>query len=88
MGLEDVEARCHGALAERAGDLDARAKEARAAHKLVPGEVETVYALYSVAIDAYNADRVDLARELATLARPNAGALAGQLDIILKGTVE
>lgn len=88
MGLEDVEARCHGALAERAGDLDARAKEARAAHKLVPGEIETVYALYSVAIDAYNAERVDLARELATLARPNAGALAGQLDIILKGTVE
>ncbi len=86
MGLGDVEARCHGALAEIEGDLDARAREARAAHKLMPGDAETVYALYSVAIDAYNADRADLARELATLARANAGALAAQLDIILKGT--
>ncbi len=86
MGIADVEARCHGALAERAGDLDARAKEARAAEKLMPADTGTVYALYSVAVDAYNADRSDLAHELASLARPNAGALAGQLDIILKGT--
>ena len=86
MGLGDVEARCHGALAEREGDLNARALSARAANKLMPAEASTVYALYSVAVDAYNADRLDLARELATLARPNAGALAGQLDVILKGT--
>lgn len=86
LGIDDVEARCHGALAERDGDIDARAKEARAAHALMPAGAETTYALYSVAVDAYNADRTDLARELATLARPNAGALGGQLDIILKGT--
>lgn len=86
LGLADVEARCHGATAEREGDLDARAKEARAAHALMPADAGTVYALYAVAIDAYNADRPELARELAKLARPNAGSLAGQLDIILKGT--
>ena len=86
MGLADVEARCHGALAERAGDLDARAVQARAANKLVPTDAATVYALYSVAVDAYNADRADLAHELAALARPHAGALAAQLDIILSGT--
>ena len=52
----------------------------------MPTGAETTYALYSVAVDAYNADRSELAHELASLARPNAGALGGQLDIILKGT--
>jgi tetratricopeptide (TPR) repeat protein len=86
MGLADVEARCQGAIAERAGDLDVRARAARAANALMPADAGTVYALYSVAVDAYNADRSELARELATLARPNGGALAAQLEIILKGT--
>ena len=86
MGLPDVEARCHGATAERAGDLDVRARAARAAYALMPTDAGSVYALYAVAIDAYNADRGELAHALAALARPNAGALAAQLDIILKGT--
>ena len=81
--LPDVGAKCHGALAERDGDLEARAKHARAAYALAPAEAASVYALYVVAVDAYNADRGPLAIELATMARPNAGKLQGALDEIL-----
>lgn len=83
LGLRDVGARCHGAIAERSGDLEERAKHARAAHALEPGDKASVYALYVVAVDAYNAGRNDLAVELATLARPQAGALASALDEVL-----
>lgn len=84
LGLSEVAARCHGALAERPGDLDKRAKEARAAFALEPANAATVYALYAVAVDAYNAGRNDLALELAKLARPNAGQLAAPLDTLLQ----
>jgi tetratricopeptide (TPR) repeat protein len=82
-GLPDVASRCHGALAERGGDLDERARHARAANTLASGEKASVYALYVVAVDAYNAGRADLAIELATLARPHAGTLAGAIDEVL-----
>ncbi|MDP2305297.1 MAG: tetratricopeptide repeat protein [Pseudomonadota bacterium] len=81
--LKDVNARCHGALAEREGDLDARAKHARAAYVLAAADTATVYALYVVAVDAYNAGRNQLALELGGLARPNAGSLAVSLDEVL-----
>lgn len=84
--LPDVGARCWGAMAEEGNDLDDRAKSARAAHALDAGEKASVYALYVVAVDAYNAGRNDLAVELATLARPNAGQLAGALDEVLAAT--
>jgi hypothetical protein len=82
-GLADVGARCHGALAERDGDLDARAGHARAAHALAAADRASVYALYVVAVDAYNAGRSPLALELGGLARPNAGALAASLEQVL-----
>lgn len=82
-GLRDVSARCHGALAERQGDLDDRAKHARAAHVLAAADTASVYALYVVAVDAYNAGRNELALELGGLARPNAGSLAASLDEVL-----
>ncbi len=84
--LPDVGARCWGAMAEEGEDLDDRAKSARAAHALDAGEKASVYALYVVAVDAYNAGRNELAVELATLARPNAGRLAGALDEVLAAT--
>jgi hypothetical protein len=82
-GIPDVGARCHGALAEREGDLDARAGHARAAQALDATDKASSYALYVVAVDAYNAGRNDLAIELATLARPNGGSLTGALDEVL-----
>lgn len=87
-GLPDIGARCHGALAEREGDLDARAGHARSALALAPGSEAAVYALYSVAVDAYNGGRNDLAIDLATLARPNAGKLAESLDQVISAARE
>jgi tetratricopeptide (TPR) repeat protein len=83
LGLVDLAARCHGALAERGTDLDERAREARTAASLDPANPSAVYALYSVAVDAYNAGRVDLAVALATLAKAHAGTLAGAIDELL-----
>lgn len=83
-GLGDVGARCHGALAETPGaDLAERARHAREAFRLDGAGSAGVYALYSVAVDAYNADDNALALELATLARPKAGALAAALDEVI-----
>ncbi len=81
--LRDVGARCHGALAEREGELDERAKHARAAHELAAADSASVYALYVVAVDAYNAGRYALALELGGMARPNAGSLAASLDEVM-----
>lgn len=86
QGLRDIAARCHGAIAERPGDLATRAKAARTAHGFAPGDPAAVYALYVVAVDAFNEGDEKLARELATLARPAAGALGRQLDEILAAT--
>lgn len=83
QGLRDVGARCHGAIAERNGDLDDRGKHARAAHALAPADKAATYALYVVAVDAYNAGRNELALELATLARPQAGPLLAELDKVI-----
>ncbi len=84
IGLNDVAARCHGALAERDGDLDARAQEARTAALFAPGGDAAVYALYAVAVDAYNSGRTALALELAREARPHAGNLAQALDDLIR----
>jgi tetratricopeptide (TPR) repeat protein len=82
--LPEIGARCHGALAEREGDLEARADHARKAYALAPTEKASVYALYVVAVDAYNAGRADLALELAQMAKPNAGTLAGAVDEVIR----
>lgn len=83
-GLNDVAARCHGALAERDGDLETRAREARTAALFAPADPAAVYALYAVAVDAYNGGRADLALALAREARPHAGNLAQALDDLIK----
>jgi len=83
IALRDVGASCYGALAERDGDIEQRAKWAKAAFALDASEKAGVYALYAVSVDAYNAGRNDLALELATLARPNGGTLKKALDEII-----
>ena len=84
-GLNDVSARCHGALAEGDGELKARAGHARAAFALNPAEAVGIYALYVVAVDAYNAGETGLALELARMGRPQAVELAAELDALIKG---
>lgn len=82
-GLGDVGARCHGAIAEGAAELKDRARHAKDAFRLDPEGIAGVYALYAVAVDAYNAGELALAVELATLARPRAGKLAASLDEVI-----
>jgi hypothetical protein len=84
LGFREIAARCHGALAERPGDLAERARHARTAFGLAPEEAGAVYALYAVAVDALNEDQPALAVELATLARPRAGQLQKALDEVLR----
>ncbi|HND29315.1 MAG TPA: hypothetical protein PLA94_04920 [Myxococcota bacterium] len=86
QGLDEVAARCHGALAEAEGDLKERARHARIAFAQNPSEAVGVYSLYCVAVDAYNAGNNELARELAQLARPKASSLAKALDDLIAGT--
>lgn len=81
--IGDVAARCHGVLAELDGDLKVRADHAREAFRLDVYGSSGVYALYSVAVDAYNAGDASLATELATLAKPRAGSLAPVIDEVL-----
>lgn len=84
-GLAEVGARCHGALAEADGrELKDRAAHAKAAFHLDPDGVAGAYALYSVAVDAYNAGDNALAVELGTLARPHAGKLGPAIDEVVK----
>lgn len=82
-GLPSVAARCHGTLAERGDDLAKRAEHAREAFRLDPDGQAGVYALYAVAVDAYNADDTALALSLATTARTRAGALAAPIDQVI-----
>lgn len=79
-GLPDVEARCHGAIAEEEGDIDNRATHAKQAATLAAGEPFATYALYSVAVDACNAERNALALDLVKLAMPHAGTLKSALE--------
>lgn len=79
----DVAARCHGVLAEREGVLADRAAHAREAFRLDAHGSAGAYALYAVAVDAYNAGDNKLATELATMAKPRAGQLTPAIEEVL-----
>ena len=82
-GLPSVAARCWAALAEGGRPIDDRARAARRAYALDPGEPLAVYAMYSVAVDAYNEDKPDLARALCVEVLPRAGSL----DAAVRGVI-
>ncbi len=82
--LADVGARCLGALAEDASlPLTDRARYAREAFALDTSGTAGAYALYAVAVDAYNGGENVLALELARLARPRAGKLLSSVDAVI-----
>ncbi|MCB9759001.1 MAG: hypothetical protein H6739_04110 [Alphaproteobacteria bacterium] len=87
-GLPEVAARAWGALAELDGPVEARAGYARKAFALAPDEVGAIYAMYAVSVDAYNADRPDLARALAAEVLPRAGDLRDAVEGVLEATAE
>jgi hypothetical protein len=85
-GLPRVAAHCWAALAEQAIPLEDRADHARRAMLLQPEDVQAIYAVYSVSVDAYNEERFELARELAVEALPGSGELAEPLQAVIEAT--
>ena len=84
QGLTELAGQCWSELAEMGTDLDWRAGAAVRAHELRGvGDKIGVYALYSVAVDAYGADRYDLAKRLALRVRNEAGSLQDALEELL-----
>lgn len=85
-GFPDLAARCRAALAEGPEPLEQRAGHARSAYHLAPTASAAVYAMYAVAVDAYNAGELELAAALAGEVLPKAGALEqavrGVLDAV------
>jgi hypothetical protein len=88
LGFPELAARCHAALADQDGPLVERVHQARLAFSLDPQAVESVYALYSVAVDAYNADEFALAAALAREAMPYSGDLQDSLQAVLTAATE
>lgn len=82
-GMTELGARAWAGLADL-GDLADRASAARRAHELDPGGPASRYAMYSVAVDAYNADHYDLAEALAAEVLPEAGDLADAVTAVLE----
>ncbi|MEY3213042.1 MAG: hypothetical protein RIT28_3523 [Pseudomonadota bacterium] len=82
-GLPSVAARCWAALAEGGRPIDDRARAARRAYALDPAGQVAVYAMYSVAVDAYNDDKLELARALCVEVLPRAGSL----DAAVRGVI-
>lgn len=72
MGLRTVAGQCRAALAEAEPALADKVGAARRAFALLDGSAEGVYALYSVAVAAYEAESYALAIELASQALPRA----------------
>lgn len=83
-GYARVAARCYGELAEQPGALQERAVAARKAFALQPSATSSVYAMYVVSVDAYNADELALAGALAREAMPQ----AGELEEALQGVID
>ncbi len=85
-GFPELAARCHAALAEHPLALAERVRQARLAFTLDPTAIDGVYALYSVAVDAYNAGDLPLAAALAQEAMPRAGQLEEGLRAVLEAS--
>ena len=84
VGLDELAAKCFSGAAELGPDLLPRAAAARRAHALDPGAVPSVYAMYSVAVDAYNAGQYGLAEDLAVEVGPVAGDLSDAVTAVLE----
>lgn len=75
-GLDAEAGTCFAEIAAKAQHLDVRAAAARRALDLRgPEDAQAVYAMYSVAVDAYNAGAHQVALELADEIAPHAGKL-------------
>lgn len=88
-GLPAEAGRCFIEIASRGSNLDARAAAARRAFDLRgPDDSEGAYAIYSVAVDAYNAGAYDLSVGLAEEVAPHAGDLAEAVESVRSAASE
>jgi tetratricopeptide (TPR) repeat protein len=83
LGLRDVAGLCEAGLADVEAALADRARAARRAFALRDGDETGVYALYTVAVAAYDAGDPDLALALAQEALPNAGRLEEAIEQVI-----
>lgn len=82
-GLPDQAGLAYARVAEVGDSLETRASAARRAFDLRGGaDAEAVYAMYSVAVDAFNAGDADLALSLADEIAPHAGNLAEAVEAV------
>lgn len=84
IGMDVMASRCWAGMADLGDDLEARARAARRAQVLDPGGSASAYAMYSVAVDAYNADRYELALELSREVLPHSGDLRDAVTAVLE----
>ncbi len=82
LGLNEVAAQCWAEVAERDEGVVQRARAARHAFALSDSQT-SVYALYSVSIDAFNEEQYALALSLAEEALPKAGTLEESLQQVV-----
>ncbi|MFT7519753.1 MAG: tetratricopeptide (TPR) repeat protein [Kiritimatiellia bacterium] len=89
VGLMAESAGCLAEIVERAGDLGVRVSAARRAYNLAgPDDPAAVYAMYSVAVDAYNQDDLITAVELSDEILPHAGDLQEAVRSVRQAAVE
>jgi tetratricopeptide (TPR) repeat protein len=84
IGMDLMASRCWAGLADLGEDMEARARAARRSQVLDPGGSASAYAMYSVAVDAYNADQYALAQELSREVLPHAGDLRDAVTAVLE----
>jgi hypothetical protein len=83
MGLRPLAGQCLAALVELEPTVPGKVAAARKAMALRDGDRTGVYALYSAAVAAYEAESYDLAIEVASEALPKAGDLAASIREVL-----
>ena len=83
LGLDKLSGKLYAAVARRSGELGPRAGAARRAMALLDGQVEGVYAMYDVAVDAYNEGDYELAIALCEETSGRRGELAADIQQVL-----
>ncbi|MCO4744106.1 MAG: hypothetical protein KC912_04920 [Proteobacteria bacterium] len=84
LGLDRLSGSLYAEVAERPGSAEERAGAAKRALELLGDDARGVYAIYSVAVDAYNADHYALAVELCESVDGKAGDLQADVAQVLE----
>jgi Tfp pilus assembly protein PilF len=83
LGMLSLAGQCQAELAEKESTFDLRLAAARRAYALRDADKLGTYAMYSVAVDAFNAGDLPMARRLGEEILPGAGALKGEVERLL-----